>query len=587
MIKEPSNINHLWALLIVEEFVRLGIRFFFISPGSRSTPLVTAVGRHQQTRSFVHYDERGTAFAALGFSKATGKPAVWITTSGTAVANGLPAVIEAYMDGVPMILLTADRPHELRQTGANQSIQQSSIFSSYALWQTDASPPTNCIEPNYVLSTIDQAVHRALSNGMGPVHINWMFREPLVPQRTGNDFSEYLSSISDWLLKETPYTKYYQVNEIGNIDAEITSTVSDFLLTQKGVILAGRLKSIEEAVCVLKLAKALRWPVFADISSQLRLGFQGDDETLLLTPLLFSVENQKKLPVPDTVIQFGKRPTSKHILSWIKSIKPTHNVIVDDWPNRIDPLNNVTCRVESSVRSYCTSLLSNEQTPFQISPNWLQEWIDINAEALAGLENYWMQEKNLNEPAIAKIISDEIGEHDLLLIGNSMPIRDIDSFASTRGKKAHVISNRGASGIDGSIATAAGAALGGKQACTVLLGDLSLLHDLNSLALVKQVKTSFVVIVVNNDGGGIFSFLPIAGFTDVFESYFGTPHGLQFNEAAKMFGARYHKPETIEEFRSKYANAIKQSGFTLIEICTNRQENYQIHKKIERQTKIS
>ena len=583
MIREASNINHVWALLVVEELIRLGVKYFCVSPGSRSTPFATAIARHKEANSLVHYDERGASFAALGYGKTTHEPAVWVTTSGTAVANGLPAVIEAHMEGVPLILLTADRPHELRQTGANQSINQTSLFAPFIKWGFDAPPPTTEIPPSFVLSTIDQAVHRSCSDGMGPVHLNWMFREPLAPKSADFDFSPYLSTVSKWMDDETPYTKYISVNKQTGLRSLTASGLCETFWSSNGVVIAGRLKSKSEGASVIKLATALGWPVYVDVSSQVRLGSDPEfGEAILLSPLLFDSHHYDQLPVPDTVIQFGKRPASKQLLAWIDSVKPIHNLVVDDWPDRIDPIHNVTLRVESGIIEFCTSVLSAINPQSEQKKKWLVLWQLVNNQVLEKLENYWERSQLLDEPSVARIVSEKIGEGDVLVVGNSMPVRDLNTFAARNAAFVHIITNRGASGIDGIIATAVGASIGSQKPVTVLIGDLSLLHDLNSLAMVSNVNRPFVVVVINNDGGGIFSFLPIAEYTDVFEPYFGTPHGLSFEQAADMFGAEYCRPETIEEFSNQYSEAINYSGFSLLEIRTSRAANLQVHKEIKR-----
>ena len=587
LIKEASNINLLWALLVIEEFTRLGVTHFFISPGSRSTPLVTAIARNKKANTFVHFDERGSAFAALGSAKLTGIPAVWVTTSGTAVANGLPAVIEAHMSGVPLILLTADRPPELRQTGANQSINQFPIFGSYLNWSFDAPTPTTEIAPAYLLTSINQAVQRAIADGGGPVHINWMFREPLAPITSGIDYSDYLSEINDWLDNENPYTKYTKVYKSAQIKESVVDETGTVWNAEKGVIIAGRLKNYKQGHLVKQLAATLRWPLVSDISSFLRLGADAENSDVLhISPLVFNASTARLLPTPDTVVQFGKLPTSKHVLSWINSVKPDNYMVIDDFPGRIDPLHRATHRLEADIEDLCNQLLS--LAPLRESGNdqWLEEWRRINENANSVLINEERDNQDLTEPAVTRIVSAEIKQGHILVIGNSMPIRDFDSFSVFNGARVHTITNRGASGIDGIIATAIGASLAAQRPTTVVIGDLAMLHDLNSLAMANQLNTSFVIVVINNNGGGIFSFLPIAEFSDVFEPFFGVPHNLSFKEAARMFKGAYHNPSSQDAFKTCYAASIVTPGLSIIEVNTDRYTNAQLHKDIEKQVKV-
>lgn len=588
LIKEASNINLLWASLVVEELTRLGVNHFFISPGSRSTPIVTAIARNDKAKTIVHFDERGAAFAALGYAKITGLPAVWVTTSGTAVGNGLPAVIEAHMTGVPMILLTADRPPELRQTGANQSINQFPIFAPYLNWSVDAPTPSTEISPAYVLTTIDQAVQRSIANGMGPVHVNWMFREPLAPISTGRAYNDYVSQISSWINGGEPYTKYSNSHKIAQIGGSDIGEVGDIWFKNKGIIIAGRLKNYSQGNLVKQLAAHLKWPLVSDISSHLRLGVDTENsDALHLSPLVFSPTNNNFLPTPKTVVQFGKLPTSKHLLAWVKLTRPDNYVVVDDFPGRIDPGHAVTHRVEADIEDLCSQLLRLDPPRENANKTWLKEWERLDEKVKDKLSRFAHHDRNLTEPAVARIVSEEIKNGHTLVIGNSMPIRDFDSFSSFNGARVRTITNRGASGIDGAIATAIGASLAAQSPTTVVLGDLTLLHDLNSLAMTKQLSTGFVVVVINNNGGGIFSFLPISDFSDVFEPFFGVPHGFTFKEASKMFNGLYHNPTSQDEFKKCYSESIMAHHFSIIEVNTERHDNAELHKEIEKQIRFA
>ena len=580
MIKDALNINYAWMYLCVEEFVRWGVTAFFIAPGSRSTPLTTTIARHKATDTIVHFDERGTAFAALGYAKATGLPAVWVTTSGTAVANGLPAVIEALLDNVPLILLTADRPHELRQTGANQTIPQANLFTPYVKWAVDASPPSVDIPAPYVLTTIDQAVHQALSDSQGPVHINWMFREPLEPVSTELDLDHYLSSIDNWITSTNKFTTYPTTKKVAEL-VEVTELYNLAFDSQKGLVIAGRLQSKKEGEAAKYVAELLNWPFFADISSQVRLGQQDSlPGSTLLSPLFFDLYDSDRLNAPETIIQFGKRPTSKRLLKWIEDTDCANYIVVDPFSNRLDPIHKVSHRVEANVLSFCNGFLEVHIKKKRTSTSSFKEWSAFNEKVINRSDLYWLENTTLSEPRVARLISNTIGENHGFVIGNSMPIRDTDSYGSYSGNWTQVITNRGASGIDGIIATAVGFAYGKNNPVTVLIGDLGFLHDLNSLAMVKGLSTPFIIVVINNDGGGIFSFLPIAQYEDVFETFFGTPHGFTFESAAKLFDFEYYAPNSIEEFQASYKKALSQKSASLIEVTSSKSENVAVHKAL-------
>ena len=269
---DTPRANLLWATLIVEELARSGVDFFCVAPGSRSTPLIAALAANERARNLVHFDERGTAYAALGYARATGRPAAWITTSGTAVANGLPAAIEAAIDGVPMILLTADRPPELRQTGANQTIDQPDIFGDYVRWRFDLPAPEAAVDPAMVLTTVDQTVYRARRAPSGPVHLNLMFREPFLPE----DGDEPLAAPVRWRESDEPYTRYAATGPAVDLD-EVERLREELRPVKKGLVVAGRLPSRKQGEAALRLAESLDWPLLPDVGSQVRLGARSEN----------------------------------------------------------------------------------------------------------------------------------------------------------------------------------------------------------------------------------------------------------------------------------------------------------------------
>lgn len=571
-----ENINAIWAWLIVEELVRCGVSTFFISPGSRSTPLTTAIARHPGTQTIVHFDERGAAFAALGYGRACRRPAVWVTTSGTAVANGLPAVIEASIDTVPLLLLTADRPPELRQTGANQTILQPGIFGDYLRWNTDAPPPSADIPASFVLTTVDQAVHRTLQGAGGPVHVNWMFREPLAPESDVINDTPYLNSVTVWQSHKQPFTVYALSRQIQDV-AAINALTEQLRHCKRGIIVAGRMATAADAQAVADLAATWGWPLFVDIGSQLRLG-SGHASRIAYYDALLTEPVFEDLGVPDAVLHFGRRSTSKRLYQWIEKVSSPVYAVIDTFPERFDPAHHVTHRAEADIVCSCEML---KEVSVSSNETWLKGWQQRNQDASKVLGDLFEDEENLTEPLVARLISEKLHSDDALFVANSMPVRDMDAFATDAGPQAIVALNRGASGIDGIVATAAGFALGHRKRTTLLIGDLSLLHDLNSLAILCTLPEPLIVVVINNNGGGIFSFLPIATHTDVFETFFGTPHNLQFQHAARLFELQYYAPSTRSAFIEVYQDAIKSLKSTIIEVTTDRRNNHAVHKHIE------
>jgi len=550
---KSHNINSIWSTLIVEELLRNGVDYFCISSGSRSSPLTTAVATHKKAKSFIHFDERASAFHALGYTSATKQPSVIITTSGTAVANVFPAIVEASKKKIPLIVITADRPPELRLTGANQTIDQVKIFGNYVRWQVDLPCPTIKIQPEFVLTTIDQALFQAQHNPAGPIHINCMFREPLAPIADNTNTKVYLKSIEHWQKVKHSYTQYVKGESQLNKQsiAEIKKRLSAI---KSGLMVVGKLSSDDERQSVLQLAEKLNWPIFPDISSGLRLGNPHPKLIHYFDQILVSNKMLKQLHI-DGVLHIGGRITSKRWYDFIEQSKPKEYITVLNHPLRNDPLHAVTYRVHSSVKNFC-QLFKNGS---KIKPSPLLQTLQNFNGKVHDLLNAFFEKKNsqLSEAMSARLITQNIRKDHALFLASSLPVREVDAFGSSHEGCATIGSNRGASGIDGTIATAAGFSIGLNKRTTVVLGDLAFLYDLNALAMITHLKQPMVILVFNNNGGGIFSFLPIAQFDSIFEKYFATPHDLNFKSVSIMFGLNYAQPKTKDAFVGVYNKALK------------------------------
>ena len=571
--------NRLWAGLIVEELVRSGVDLFCVAPGSRSTPLVAALAANPKAESLVHFDERGTAFTALGYARATGRPAAWITTSGTAVANGLPAIVEAATDGVPMVLLTADRPPELRETGANQTIIQPDIFGGYVRWSFELPAPDLAVDPAMVLTTVDQAVYRARRAPSGPVHLNLMFREPFLPGL--EEPAEDPPLPARWRESTEPYTRYAATGPTPDA-GEIDGLWEELRGVERGLVVAGRLRSRKQGEAVLRLSEALGWPLLPDVSSQVRLGAYSANLVPYYDALLAG-EPFADAHTPDAVLHVGGRALSKRLERFLAASRPDPYVVVRDNPFRLDPGHRVTRSVEAGVVDLCAALAAKaeERSPESRetgSAAWTEGWCRASDGVERALDRTFKGAERLDEPLVARLVSRNIPEGHGICVASSMPIRDLDTFAVSDGAASPVAANRGASGIDGTVATAAGLARGSGRPITLLIGDLALLYDLNSLAMLRGLPV--VVVVLNNDGGAIFSFLPVAGHKEFFEPYFGTPQGVSFEPAAKMFGLDYETPDSAAEFVEAYRAACSRGAPALIEVRTNREENVELHRRL-------
>ncbi len=577
MISVSSNLNAIWADLIVHELVRHGVRCFCMSSGSRSGPLAVAVARHKDIEPVVHFDERATAFYALGHARATGKPAVWITTSGTAAANGYPAVVEAAQDHVPLLLLTADRSPELRDTRANQTIDQVKLFSSYARWQVDLPCPDTAIPPSYVLTTVTEAVARATGADAGPVHLNMMFREPLSPASDGTDYTAYLAGVGSWKDGEAPFTE--RGEHLRTPTSVTMETVAKRVgQAENGLLLIGRLENESDQRAARELARMLPWPAFVDMASGLRLGAQQTDHIVhYADQILLSPRADRK---PDCMLHFGGPIISKRIQQYVEECaRDAEYLQIKTRGARQDSAHAVRYVLDVHFPSFMTALRARN---VKARPaRHLKKWQDDSKTVQRMVEEYTVADDALDEIFLAGWISKRVPDtHDLFLAG-SMPIRDMDMYAASDGAAVAVGANRGAGGIDGTISSACGWADGRERPAIAVVGDLACLHDLNALQLVRRSTCPMIVIVINNNGGGIFSFLPWAEQTDVFETCFGTPHDLTFEHAARQFGLPYEYPVTREAFKSALDKALSLERSCLIEAPTDRAANRAAHDALQ------
>ncbi|MBF0570234.1 MAG: 2-succinyl-5-enolpyruvyl-6-hydroxy-3-cyclohexene-1-carboxylic-acid synthase [Candidatus Omnitrophica bacterium] len=571
-----ANINHCWGSLIIEELSRLGVDYFCVAPGSRSSPLVIALAQNKKLKSFVHYDERGLAFHAMGYSASTKKPAVLISTSGTAAADFFPAVIEASKKKLPLIVVTADRPPELRQTGAAQTIDQVGLFGKYTQWATDMPCPDANIAPQFVLTTIDQAVYQAVRH-RGVVHINCMFRQPLTMVKTSGDLKIYTKPLGRWARSHEPYTDYVAGFESAAVPSlKRVGTRLDAI--KRGLIVVGKISGTNEAQLVLQLSEKLGWPIFADISSGLRLGQNHSHLIHYFDHLLLSDKLQNKLYF-DGVLHLGGRMTSVRYYDLIHKQKPLEYIMVLDHALRNDPNHQVTLRIESSVGNFIKTVIGLIKQRKQSSA--LKVLSKANQITDKLIEKYIFEDGRLSEPCVARMVSQLIPEDQGLFLSNSMPIRDMSNYADFKASRVCVNGNRGASGIDGIIASAAGYASGLQKPVTLMIGDLAALHDLNSLGMLRGLSVPLIIVLLNNGGGGIFSFLPIADFKEGFEKFWGTPHSFSLAGAAAMFELNYSQPMDAVHFKKVYMQALKSQTSTIIEIITSREENLKVHRLME------
>ncbi len=561
--------NQLWATLIIKELLHHGVYYFCLSPGSRSTPLIEAIAKHPVAETMIHYDERGMAYHALGYVKGSRKPAAIITSSGTAVANLLPAVIEASMQQLPLVILTADRPPELRNIGSNQTIDQVKIFGDYVRWHVDMPCPDVQIPTRYIGTMISQAM--SFMNGVpnGPVHINYMVREPFSCTREVSPILEKNTSHYSQVVKTS--TKFvFKENSLNHLAKELNKS-------DQGLILIGSLSKEESLNDILTLATRLKWPIFPDILSNIHCSIDESELIRNFDLILHSISLSKDIH-PKAILQFGERFISKKLFQWINAFPPDIYCHITPHPVLHDPIHRLTNRIECTAANFCESILP-KLTQYN-EEKWINFWKSKSKQIESHISFFFEKQQALSEPYIFHELSNHLSENIALYIGNSMPIRDADVFLSPKSKTAPIFGNRGVSGIDGNIGTTIGIAAGCGKPVISILGDLTFLHDLNSLAQLRQSKFPVIYIVINNHGGGIFSFLPISNQEKYFEPFFATPHPYNFKHAANLFDLLYFNPKSADDFSRNLQDAKESTRSSLIEITTDRALNHSLHKEI-------
>jgi len=571
------NYNQIWGELIIEELVRHGTQCFCISPGSRSTPLTLAVAKNPRAKSLIFFDERAASYFALGHARASGRPAVLICTSGTAVANYLPAVIESSVEQIPLMVLTADRPPELQDAGANQAINQTHIFGKYTRWFFDPGCPNPDFKLKALLSTIDHAIFKTLHPLSGPVHINFQFREPFLENNGNKKFSK--------MKQLPPKNTYIRYSSSKNClpNNEIKDLLTKF--PKSGILSIGRVPR-DSLEYLRELAKELAWPVFADITSGLRLGKNCPNRITYYDQLLVQNMTPSKWGI-GAIWHIGFPPTSKNWLGLWENRPSSQMVWIADHSERHDQSHNFRWRIEMDIIAFCKQVLDElKKSSKDFQKNTL-DWFEADEKIEIFFEKYFSSnndKKDFSDFSIARKLTKIIPKNHCFFIGNSLPIRAVDSFGSGRGSDIPTALNRGASGIDGLIASACGYSSGMNQAVTLLIGDLSAFHDLNSFKILADSAKPILVILLNNHGGGIFSLLPISQKTEIFESFFGTPHTYDFQTVSKMFNLDYFRPKSIDDFELEYKKAVSKNKSAVIEIFTERnklqKEIDDIHEKI-------
>ena len=621
---KTNNPNARAAYALVDELVSNGVELFCIAPGSRSTPLALAAENHPSAKVIVCIDERSLGFYALGFGKGAGKPCAIIVSSGTAVANLLPSFVEAHESQTPAIFLTADRPHELRDTGANQTIDQIDMFKNFRRYFVDAPVPGD-LETSEMQSSTFRSVARVAygkatdSSHPGPVHINLPFRDPLGPMQNVESNSNNASDISSKSTLQEITLEDEKMNSSSGDSLEIQdfsvfeSAVERMKKSKKGVLVIGGSASSKDALMSAKCAKLLGWAVLADVTSGLRVGVDSSDLNIVkcFDYLLCSSEAVERFS-PDCIVQLGSRIVSKRLCKFIDDAAKENNasfIVVDPSPRNFDPSHVVTHRIQCSrdvfateLRNHLSSLLSTEQR------SYAQAFVTCGKIVANAVSRriFKMDEQNgITEMSVAAEICNALPKSSGLFLGNSMPIRDADAlagiemFSSSDNSNDHVskvtttslgnpvIANRGASGIDGIISTAAGYACGLNRPVTLFIGDVSFQHDSNGLLFLRERpgQPPVTIVVVNNGGGGIFGFLPVSTEIDrgTFEKLFATPPDASRRLLCEANRVAFAHPRSMHSFSNELATSYGEGRHRVIEVSTSRPQNLDEHKSAQRQ----
>jgi 2-succinyl-5-enolpyruvyl-6-hydroxy-3-cyclohexene-1-carboxylate synthase len=557
-----SNLDtHVLLRAFVDELVRSGVRHACTSPGSRSTPLVLALVRDGRLRVHSHVDERAAAFFALGVAKATGAPAAITCTSGTAAANFLPAVVEAHEGGVPLIVLTADRPPELREVGAGQAVDQLKLYGDATRWFFEVGTHDADAEP-WLRALACRAVHAATGSAgrPGPVHLNFPLREPLVAPAELPAGRGGRADGAPWLARrEAPAAPA----------EELAAWVA---VHPRGAVVAGRAEHGQPALAeaLAQFATAAGWPLLADPLSWARRGAAAVSHyDALLRDAAFACATR-----PTAVLRCGDLPTSKPLRAWLDGLD-ADQLAFDPAGVWHDPDSTLSAVLAADPAATLDALSAQAKAA---DPAWLGAWTEADTAAGAAIDS--VLGDHLGEPRIARELTALLPHDATLFVASSMPVRDVETFMAARADPPRVLAHRGANGIDGTVSAAFGAAAAGDGPVALLIGDVALAHDLGGLLTATRLGIALTIVLVDNGGGGIFEFLPVAQATDAFEEHVATPTGLDPERIAALFGLGYSAPTGTAAFAAAVTAGLASDGTTLIHVHTDRKDNVAEHRSV-------
>ncbi len=558
--------SYLVLRALLDELARCGMQDACTCPGSRNTPIVLSIVGEPRLRAWSHIDERSAGFFALGAAKATGRPVAVTCTSGTAAANLMPAVIEAHEAGVPLILLTADRPPELRDVGAGQTIDQIKLYGDAVKWFVELGVPEATPERmRWVRSLACRVYWTAASGRPGPVHVNIPLREPLVLDRPLPDEEPGGGGRPHghpWLVQEraAPSTP---------------AAVPRRHEFRRTVFIAGALGPDSSLGARLAaFAARARVPLLADPLSGARSG----PAAIAHFDLILRDAALAEQLAPDVVCRVGDLPTSKPLRSWIAGLDQAHHILFAPDERWSDPSARVTQRIVGSLEDLLDRVEADEVVADDT--DWLERWAQADSIVAHAISEPLIA-AGLSEPAAITALAQFLPPRATLFVGSSMPIRDVEEFFPALAEPPRVLANRGANGIDGTVSSALGVAAAGDGPVVLVLGDVTLAHDIGGLLSMRRHGLALTIVLLNNEGGGIFNFLPVASEEDAFEEHVATPTGLDFSQVATLYGCEYRRVTTVDEFADALSPALSARKTTIIEVRTERVANRLLHAEVE------
>jgi 2-succinyl-5-enolpyruvyl-6-hydroxy-3-cyclohexene-1-carboxylate synthase len=544
-----------FTVSLVRALGQLGVNHVCITPGSRSTPLALAFTDAPEITDWSHHDERSSAFFALGIARTLRLPVAIVTTSGTAAAELHPALAEARHARTPLIALTADRPFDLRGVGAPQTMDQQDLFGSTVKWSHDIESTADA-DPARVVALASRIIDEALGRPAGPVHLNVRYREPLMPEEDPPEVPDP-PVVLEGRLEPSP---------------EAIADLAPLLAGRRGVIVAGPQDDPAAVGAGAALASALGWPILADALSGLRCG--RHDRSAVIAPDPIAAAGWLDVASPEWVVRFGVLPTSKPLWRWLEEHRDVPQLFIEAAGWR-DPTASAATMLRADPAVTLEALA--KAVDAAVDGDWLRSWQGAASAANAAIESVLATAAFPNEPAIARLLGRSLPAGANLWVASSMPVRDVETFLETGDRDLQIMANRGVNGIDGFISTGLGSAAVSGRPTTLLAGDLSVLHDVGALATAARLDIPATIVVVNNDGGGIFHFLPQEGHPQ-FEKHFGTPHGLHFTAVAASLGVTARSVDDAGDLATSVA--APPEGPLLLELRTDRTENASLHRRI-------